>query len=92
VPKTEMPRAEALPEPLKPLAQRQAVRLTHERLTDDTASSRCSPPRWSKRRRPGTTPPRLTSAQRTRGPDELSCHQQRERFLRAHPRKCGSRL
>ena len=38
VPKTEMPRAEALPEPLKPLAQRQAVRLTHECFTDDTQS------------------------------------------------------
>jgi hypothetical protein len=33
--KTEMPRAEALPEPLKPLARRNAVGLTQERFTAD---------------------------------------------------------
>ena len=36
VQKTEMPRANALPEPLKPLARRNAVGLTHERFRADT--------------------------------------------------------
>ena len=35
VQKTEMPRADALPEPLKPLARRNAVKLTHERFKAD---------------------------------------------------------
>jgi dipeptidyl aminopeptidase/acylaminoacyl peptidase len=35
VQKTEMPRAEALPEPLKPLARRNAVGLTHDRFKAD---------------------------------------------------------
>ena len=35
VQKTEMPSAEDLPEPLKPLAGRQAFQLTHERFNDD---------------------------------------------------------
>jgi hypothetical protein len=34
--KTEMPRADPLPEPLKPLARRNAVRLTQERFRADT--------------------------------------------------------
>ena len=33
--KTEMPRADAMPEPLKALARRNAVRLTHERFKSD---------------------------------------------------------
>src|SRR6516162_5052702 len=34
--KTEMPRVEALPDPIRPLARRQAVGLTHERFKTDT--------------------------------------------------------
>jgi len=36
VQKTEMPRADAMPEPLKTLARRHAVGLTHERFKSDT--------------------------------------------------------
>jgi hypothetical protein len=61
-PETVMPSAEDLPEPLKPLARRQAFRPTNERFNDDVrGSSRSSKVRWPKRRRidDGSRPRRM---------------------------------